>query len=289
MTVSRDPPAAGDPLDRHRRHTEAALSSKDAAKIKDLYKTLGDDFWDRLRVEPAYDVPVLSVPETLGQVTAALQGVTGLLLDAGCGPNPAVAMALARTPGRTIVILDIGWGTVRTARLLAESGGLDLLAVAGDVERLPFRHGVFDGLACDDTIEHLPDDRAGVAELARVLQPSGQGVLATPNRHSAVVLRARLSDCLHGVRHDRSAYFVASSHLREYTWGEFERLVSSCFLLERRHPVGWSAGRKKRLLSRLMWLPGLSRLSQIIVLECRPRSARHPTRERTFGRPPRPR
>jgi SAM-dependent methyltransferase len=170
-----------------------------------------------------------------------------------------------------VVILDIGWGTVRTAKSVAEAHGLVLLGVAGDVERLPFRSGVLDGLVCDDTIEHLPNDQAGVHELARVLKRDGQAALATPNRHSAAVLRARLRDRMAGTHEEPSKYFVASSHLREYTWSEFERLIRPFFIIDRRRPVGWYAGRKKRLLSRFLCLPGLFRVSQMIVLQSHPR------------------
>jgi SAM-dependent methyltransferase len=160
---------------------------------------------------------------------------------------------------------------VRTARSVAERQGLGLLAVAGDVERLPFRKDVFDGLVCDDTIEHLPADEAGVRELGRVVRPTGRAVLATPNRHSAAVLWMRLRDRIGGVRTAAEHYFVASSHLREYTWPEFERLVGQFFVLDSRRPVGWRSGRKKRMITRLLWMPGVSRMSQMIVLQCHPR------------------
>jgi SAM-dependent methyltransferase len=130
---------------------------------------------------------------------------------------------------------------------------------------------VFDGLVCDDTIEHLPDDEAGVRELGRVVKPAGRALLATPNRHSAAVLWTRLRDRVGGVRKAAGNYFVASSHLREYTWPEFERLVARFFVIDSRRPVGWRSGRKKRTFTRLLWVPGLSRMSQMIVLQCRPR------------------
>lgn len=271
--MAPEEPTAEDPLERHRTATGDAIRSRDEGRIKGLYVDLGRDFWDRTRSDSAYEVPVLSAPETMREVTRALAATNGLILDAGCGPNPAVAVSLARSGSRSVVILDIGWGTVRTATAIGQSHGLALMGVAADVERLPFRNGAFDGLVCDDTIEHLPDDRAGVGELARVLRPDGTAALATPNRHSATVLRARLRDGVAGVRRDPSDYYVASSHLREYTWSGFERLIRTSFTVDRRRPVGWYEGRKKRLLSRVLWVPGLSRVSQMIVLQCRPRAA----------------
>jgi SAM-dependent methyltransferase len=263
-----------DPLSRHRQKTEAVLRNPDEAAIKSLYVELGDDFWNASNQQPTADVPVLSSPETLPVVVEGLRGTHGLILDAGCGPNPAAAIALMEQGLRSVVAIDIGWGMVRTAQRVAAARGVPLPGVAADVERLPFRSGVFDGLVCDDTIEHLPNDREGVAELARVLSPRGIAMLATPNRHSAAVLRARLSDLRRGIVKPRRAHFVASSHLREYTWSEFERIVGDYFSITRRRPVGWHNGRRKRALTRFLHVPPFFKVSQMIVLECRPRSAR---------------
>jgi SAM-dependent methyltransferase len=272
MAAADHPTDGSDPLERHRSKTAEAIASRDEAAIKSLYVELGQDFWEVVEGRSDYEVPVLSAPETLSEVTEALAGTHGLVLDAGCGPNPAVAIELARDPSRSIVALDLGWGMVRTATSVAAAQGLGLRAVAADVERLPFRSGAFDGLVCDDTIEHLPDDEAGVRELARVLRPGGRALLATPNRSSAAVLRMKLRDRVGGVRRSPHDYFVASSHLREYTWPEFERLVGRHFVIDRRRPVGWRSGWKKRAITRLLWLPGLSRLSQMIVVQCHPRA-----------------
>ena len=260
-----------DPLERHRRASAETIASRDDSAIRRLYIELGSDFWEHAEGRTDYEVPVLSAPETLSIVSDALASTAGLILDAGCGPNPAVAIALARDTSRSIVVLDLGWGMVRTAKSVAEGQGLGLLPVAGDIERLPFRTGAFDGLVCDDTIEHLPNDEAGVRELARVLMPDGRALLATPNRHSAAVLWMRLRDRIGGVRKSAGEYFVASSHLREYTWPEFESLVRQVFVIDRRRPVGWYSGWKKRAITRVLWLPGVSRMSQMLVLQCHPR------------------
>jgi SAM-dependent methyltransferase len=269
VSASDDGTRGDDPLERHRARTEETITSRDEAAIKGLYIELGRDFWDATRVHSDYAVPVLSAPETLTSVVGALEGITGVILDAGCGPNPAVALSLAADPLRVVVALDIGWGMVRTAQSVAERSGLRLLAVAADIERLPFRTGTFDALVCDDAIEHLPNDRTGVNELARVLRNGARALLATPNRRSAAVLSTRVRDRVRGIRRPGRDYYVASSHLREYTWPEFERLVGNSFIVERRIPVGWRSGRKRRLVTRLLHLPGLFHVSQMIVLQCK--------------------
>ena len=260
-----------DPLAKHQEVTDAVLASGDPDAIRNLYQDLGDDLWDSFRQGQLEGVPVLSAPETLPIVVGALEGTTGTILDAGCGPNPAAAIRLAvHEPGRHVVALDLGWGMVKTALEVARQQGVVLSGMVGDLEHLPFRSNAFEGLVCDDTIEHVPDDREGLRELSRVLRPYGAAVLATPNRHSAAVLKRRLDDLRSGRRRPASDYFVANSHLREYTWSQFERLVRPAFVVERRIPVGWSAGRKRRFLTRLFRLPTLYRLSQTIVLRCRP-------------------
>lgn len=51
--------------------------------------------------------------------------------------------------------------------------------VAADLSRLPFADGAFDCLTCGYVLEHLPDARVGLTELARVLEPGGRMLLLT--------------------------------------------------------------------------------------------------------------
>jgi SAM-dependent methyltransferase len=92
-------------------------------------------------------------------------------------------------------MLDVGAGTGICADLIREAGALpvqvdasiDMLryrrderpvAVAGDVMRLPFAAGAFDGAFAAFVLNHLPLPAAGVGELARVVR-SGGVVLAS--------------------------------------------------------------------------------------------------------------
>jgi glycogen synthase len=261
--------SAADPLVRHQAAAPDVVAGGDAAAIKRLYVDLGDDWW-RARADTLEEIPVLSAPETHPVVARCLSGSAGLVLDAGCGPNPSLSIALGAKPGRTVVSLDIGWGTVRVARDVAARRHVSLLGVVGDVEHLPFRAGAFGSVACDDTIEHLPDDERGVAELARVLSPGGRAVLATPNREDLRVVRAKLRDRIRGVHRPSRAYYCSSSHLREYTWDEFEQLARTAFRVRARHPVGWDRGWKGRLATMVLRAPRMRRVSQMIVFEVEP-------------------
>ncbi|MFN8423266.1 MAG: class I SAM-dependent methyltransferase [Anaerolineae bacterium] len=53
--------------------------------------------------------------------------------------------------------------------------------VNGNVYHLPFADGSFDKILFTEVIEHIPDDRAALRELARVLAPGGRIAITTPN------------------------------------------------------------------------------------------------------------
>ena len=49
-----------------------------------------------------------------------------------------------------------------------------------DGKTLPFASGNFDALLCNQVLEHVPDDEAFIAELARVVKPGGLLVVTAP-------------------------------------------------------------------------------------------------------------
>jgi len=46
---------------------------------------------------------------------------------------------------------------------------------------LPFRDNEFEAILCFETIEHMPEPKNFIKELARVLKPNGELLLTTPN------------------------------------------------------------------------------------------------------------
>lgn len=57
--------------------------------------------------------------------------------------------------------------------------------------RLPDKH--FDLVLCTEVVEHIPDSRAALLHIARILKPEGILVLSTPQRYSFLELTARVA------------------------------------------------------------------------------------------------
>jgi SAM-dependent methyltransferase len=255
-----------DPFARHRVEVPQALAGGTPADVKRLYVHLGEDLEAAYGHDPA-QAPRLSYDETAEVVAAAVPPGARLVLDVGCGPDPGAGTLLGGRAGTTVVAVDIGLGTVRLARAKAALSGVPLLCVVADAERLPFRPGAFDAVVCDDTIEHLPDDAAGAAELSRVVRRGGRVVIATPNRWSAQVLVRRARDLRARRRLPASAYYAAESHLREYTWPQLVRLSTATGLrVVARRSVDWPGGGRRAALSVLTRRPPGRLLSRMLVL-----------------------
>jgi ubiquinone/menaquinone biosynthesis C-methylase UbiE len=60
-----------------------------------------------------------------------------------------------------------------------EANGSSLI-LEGDNLKLPFRDDSFDKIICAEVLEHIPDDRATVRELFRVLRSGGEMAVTVP-------------------------------------------------------------------------------------------------------------
>jgi SAM-dependent methyltransferase len=127
------------------------------------------------------------------------------VLDLGCGFGRHAFEAARR--GAHVVALDAGRdeveGVVATFVAMAEAGELTdvtihAAAVQGDALHLPFGDATFDRVIASEVLEHIPDDVAAMAELARVLRPGGTMAVTVPRGVPEAVNWA-LSDAYHQV------------------------------------------------------------------------------------------
>ena len=104
-----------------------------------------------------------------------------LILDVGAGGCWCTDL-LGRLNRKSIAV-DISWDMLRTGR--SRPGGNTIRAVAGDLEQLPFKDGMFQKAVCLNAIHHVPDIPAAVGEISRVLSGDGMALFSEPGRGHA--------------------------------------------------------------------------------------------------------
>lgn len=168
-------------------------------------------------------------------------------------------------------LLDLGCGTgffLQRRQANCEALGIDLSPEAlsychrrqirsvarADAARLPFGDESFDIVTAFDLIEHLPDDRALVGEIRRILKPGGY-LMATVPAHPLL-----------WTGHD-----VSLHHHRRYTGKTFETLFD---------PPLWETVRMTAIFSLVFPPAALIRFVRHVMSSQRqPHSDTHPTAE----------
>ena len=100
------------------------------------------------------------------------------VLDAGCGAGYGSA-ALAEAAEK-VTAIDIAQDAVDHARANYQAGNLAFEQAS--CTALPYEDGAFDLVVAFEVIEHLEEWREFLKEARRVLAPSGQFIVSTPNR-----------------------------------------------------------------------------------------------------------
>jgi SAM-dependent methyltransferase len=142
----------------------------------------------------------------LAEIERALGAADGLrCLD--LGSDNGVVSLLLRQRGGSWASADLTDEAVASIRELV---GSDVHRLDG--ERLPFAASAFDRVVVVDMLEHVPDEAAFAAELARVTKPGGRLVVNTPHLKRTLLRRFRhaigQTDAKHG--HLRPGYTAAS-------------------------------------------------------------------------------
>lgn len=101
------------------------------------------------------------------------------ILDCGCGMGFYLKV-LSVIEKAHYFGLDGDARALRFAQQALDGRGADL--VRGDVLHLPYADASFDKVLLTEVLEHLTDDRQGLAELRRVLRRGGTLALTVPHR-----------------------------------------------------------------------------------------------------------
>jgi 2-polyprenyl-3-methyl-5-hydroxy-6-metoxy-1,4-benzoquinol methylase len=135
-----------------------------------------DRWHERLEVDTEADAPwQLMVERHLGPIAGQR------ILEIGCGRG-GLAVKLASWGPAAVIAADYSEVAVAKARAFAQArGAVNLTVEQGDIQALDHPAQTFDAVISCETVEHVPEPRRAVAELARVLKPGGRLVLTTPN------------------------------------------------------------------------------------------------------------
>ncbi len=113
------------------------------------------------------------------------------VLELGPGPGE-VSERMQRELGAEVVAIDVSERMVELCR----GRGVD--ARVGDAQELPFMGDEFDLVVAAWVLFHLPDLDRGVAEIARVLRPSGRLVAVTNSEHHLAEARSQAGFSMSG-------------------------------------------------------------------------------------------
>lgn len=151
-----------------------------------------------------------------------------LVLDMGAGAGRHAFEVYRR--GAHIVALDYSIADLKDVSSLfsamAGAGevpvGTAAATVNGDGTRLPFPDDTFDHIICSEVMEHIPDDSAAAAELARVLKPGANLAVTVPTWLPEQICW-KLSSEYH-------APFVPGGHVRIFTEASLRKRFSGAGL-----------------------------------------------------------
>lgn len=100
------------------------------------------------------------------------------ILDVGSGAGQLAQHLLKYAdPGAQVICTDLSQPMLRRARKRLKGGSPTF--VTADLTSLPFPAESFDGVTCGYVLEHLPEPRLGLAELARVMRRGARMFLLT--------------------------------------------------------------------------------------------------------------
>jgi ubiquinone/menaquinone biosynthesis C-methylase UbiE len=131
-------------------------------------------FWDKYSTR--YDRDIKRTERWLlpGGREWACSQASGAVLEVAVGTGLNLPFY---PPGVTVTGVDLSPGMLAVARPQVRVQAEGLRAVPGDAEALEFADASFDTVLCTISLCNIPDYRAAIAEMYRVLRPGGRLIL----------------------------------------------------------------------------------------------------------------
>lgn len=120
----------------------------------------------RAALQRHYEMPLLV------ELGGRLQG--GRVLEVGCGRGIGTELILQLSGAESVDALDLDPGMVALARRRLAHHGQRVRVAVGDVERIDAEDDAYDAVFDFGIIHHVPDWRAALREIHRVLKPGGR-------------------------------------------------------------------------------------------------------------------
>jgi SAM-dependent methyltransferase len=172
------------------------------------------------------------------------------VLDLGCafGWGTRLLVRRYRTYGH-----DLSAAYIERARRLVPAATFSI----GPADRVPYDGGYFDGILLLDVLEHVPNDRAVICEVSRVLRPGGRLVLSVPNRGALAPLDSlNLYHRLTGGRRlpptDDPSWPSSLIH-RHYSLGDLRELLGEDFRIRQTQYTGIGVAEPVNLVVALLF------------------------------------
>ncbi len=103
----------------------------------------------------------------------------------------------------------------------------DDVDLRADLTATGFADGAYDLIYCSNVLEHVPDDKAAMAELYRILAPGGLAIIQVPIRGATTLEDPSVVSAT-----ERARLFGQADHVRYYGTDIADRLRHAGFVVE---------------------------------------------------------
>ena len=156
---------------------------------------------------------------------AMMEGVSGRILDVGCGPGPFIARLWRRD--RKLFAVDISASMVAEAFKRKMNAGRDFHGVASNLVQLGVADDVFDGVVCIGVMGYVQEPERALAEMFRVMKPGGVAVIQISNAWAIkeILYESVVPRIKRALGRKRTSSYGFDFDLTAYGPGSFKRLL----------------------------------------------------------------